>query len=176
MTLSLIFLCASMCQSIQAKYICLNEYYSYIFGQQTQFSLKIESGLRITVDPISPNKKSGKTDVGFLRYKHSKVKYAPIPRYQYCTYIHFGTGLLEWMEVLSCYSYKSGTWSPFQLNCFHHYGWFSTPKTYHRAHRASTWEMKQVGVNSASIRLVLWNNRIRIQVLRKKKSQWQSFI
>ena len=91
----LIFSCASMCKSIQAKYICQNEYYSYIFSQQTQFSFKIKSGLRITVDP-KPNQKSEKMDVGFLRYKHRKVKYVPIPRDQYVQ-----TGLIRWRGVQS---------------------------------------------------------------------------
>ena len=41
---------------VQAKYIHLNEYYSYIFGQQTQLSFKIKSGLRIAVD-LKPESK-----------------------------------------------------------------------------------------------------------------------
>jgi len=65
---------------------------------------------------------------------------------------------------------------PFLLS----YGWFSTPKTYCRACRASTWchvqfaigffiwEMNQTGANSAPVRLILWNNGIRIQLLRNK--------
>jgi len=49
-------------------------------------SVFIQNWVRLKNDSrsyVSPNQKSGKTDVGFLRYKHSKVKYAPIPKYQY---------------------------------------------------------------------------------------------